>query len=458
MRKSRLAAANYTDQEPSYIKIIKKGIWLYYLLLIFEGALRKWVLPGLATPLLIVRDPVAFVLILYGTRHNLLKLNGYLMAVTVIGVLSFILAMLVGHGNLAVALYGTRILLLHFPLIFLIQKVFTEKDVTKLGIVTLWIAIPMAILIAMQFYSPQTAWVNRGIGGDEEGAGFSGALGFFRPPGTFSFTNGNTLFFGFVAVFVFYFWLTPGKINKLILIGASIGLLMSIPLSISRGLFFQIGITVIFSAIVILKKPKYIGQVLFTAFALILIFVVLSKASFFQIATGAFTSRFEVANKSEGGVESVLLDRYLGGLWSALSLSFDKPFFGIGIGAGTNVGSNLLTGQQQFLGGEGEWGRLVAELGPILGIIIIFIRMGMSVEVAVGSYKHLVKGDILPWMLLSFGLLTLPQGGWAQPTSLGFCTITGGLMFASLNKSMPYKKGGITKRVISVSPNASRQV
>jgi hypothetical protein len=36
-----------------------------------------------------------------------------------------------------------------------------------MGIATLWIAIPMAILIALQFHSPQSAWVNRGVGGEE---------------------------------------------------------------------------------------------------------------------------------------------------------------------------------------------------------------------------------------------------------------------------------------------------
>ena len=49
--------------EDKSIDLLKKGIWLYFLLLIFEGALRKWLLPGLATPLLVVRDPIAMFLL-----------------------------------------------------------------------------------------------------------------------------------------------------------------------------------------------------------------------------------------------------------------------------------------------------------------------------------------------------------------------------------------------------------
>ena len=38
---------------------IKKAIWFYIFLLIFEGALRKWVLPGMSNILLLAREPVA---------------------------------------------------------------------------------------------------------------------------------------------------------------------------------------------------------------------------------------------------------------------------------------------------------------------------------------------------------------------------------------------------------------
>ena len=122
---------------------------------------------------------------------------------------------------------------------FAIGKIFNHEDVEKLGKATLWISLPMVVLTGLQFYSPQSAWVNRGVGGDESGAGFQGALGFFRPPGTFSFTNGNALFFAFTSVFIFYFLLQPNKINKTLLICSGIALIASVPISISRTLIFQ---------------------------------------------------------------------------------------------------------------------------------------------------------------------------------------------------------------------------
>src|SRR3546814_1990531 len=55
------------------INLLKQGIWVYFILLIFEGALRKWVLPGLATPLLVVRDPVALLLLLADRKSTRLN-------------------------------------------------------------------------------------------------------------------------------------------------------------------------------------------------------------------------------------------------------------------------------------------------------------------------------------------------------------------------------------------------
>jgi hypothetical protein len=37
---------------------IRRLIWLYLVLWLIEGGLRRWFLPGLATPLLLIRDPL----------------------------------------------------------------------------------------------------------------------------------------------------------------------------------------------------------------------------------------------------------------------------------------------------------------------------------------------------------------------------------------------------------------
>lgn len=262
---------------PAVVHRLKLGVWAYFFLLIFEGALRKWFLPGLASPLLVVRDPLVVWLLLAAVYYRLFPINGYTIGSLLIGFVSMFTAVLLGHGSLPVAVFGSRILLLHVPLVFVIGQLFTPDDVVKLGRLTLWIALPMTVLIALQFYSPQSAWVNRGIGGDTEGAGFSGALDFFRPPGTFSFTSGNSLFYGLVACYVLYFWLHPERINRLLLLGATVALLAALPLSISRTLLFELGLSMAFAGVAVLFQPRYARQMGLMAGGAVLALLVLSQ-------------------------------------------------------------------------------------------------------------------------------------------------------------------------------------
>lgn len=412
--------------------ILKKGIWIYFVLLIFEGSLRKWILPGLATPLLLIRDPLAIWLLLYSWKCKLLEFDIYIFSMVCIGFIGFFLALLIGHKNLGVAIFGTRILIFHFPLMFVIGKIFNRRDVISMGNIILYMAIPMTVLVAIQFYSPQSAWVNRGLGGDIGGTGASGAMGFFRPPATFSFNTGTVQFYSLVACFVFYFLFKPANINRLLLGAACICVIALIPLSISRTLLFQLSLTLSFSIVAALTRPKFLGRIIVGFGAVLLIVSVLGNLAFYNTAIVVFTDRFTSANNSEGGLEGVFLNRFLGGMISALSGNEILPFFGLGIGMGTNAGSKLLTGDISYLIAEGEWARLIGELGPLFGILVILIRSLFCFKLIVVCYKKLLSNDFLPWMLLSFGFLIILQGQWAQPTTLGFSTLAGGLILASL--------------------------
>ena len=429
-----LARANkkVTTVDPN--QILKTWIWVYFFLWVFEGALRKWFIPALSMPLLLVRDPIVLWLLIMAARRGLLKVNIYLTGMVVLGVVTLLTTVVLGHGNIPVALYGARTLLLYFPMIFVIGRVFNQDDVIKMGKIILTIAIPMTILLGLQFYSPQSAWVNRGVGGDEAGAGFGGALGFFRPPGTFSFTNGTTCFYSLVAPFLIYFWLNPQKIKRTILLGATGALVIAIPLSISRGLSFQVALSVIFLMIAVSRNPKYFGKILMGTVLVVVALALLSNLKFFATATEAFTDRFTGANESEGGlVEGVLGERVLGTLTKAITSSTDESVFGFGVGSGTTLGANLLKDDRVALMADFEWMREIGELG-LMGLLLIGLRVGLAIKISVASYRKLKEGNILPWLLMSVGVVIVMQGQWHQSTALGFCALIGGIWLASLRK------------------------
>ena len=416
------------------LKQLKIGFWLYFFLLFFEGALRKWVLPGLATPLLIVRDPVAIWMLYLAISSGVVFINDYIKLMWAITVLAVFTSLIFGHGNLVVALYGFRITAFHFPLIFIFASVLTKEDVKKAGEVLLGINIVMTLLVAVQFFSPQSAWVNRAVGG-EEGSGFMGAAEYFRVPGTFSFTNGLSLFYGFVAPFILFFWINGKKYKvsfRALLVISTLCLFAAIPLSVSRTVLFEIIITLIFLLVAGSSSKALWGRLIMTLIFAAGFFMILRNFYFFQTATNVFMERFTTANEQEGGFEGVFLDRFLGGMIGAISESGDSAFWGHGLGMGTNAGAKLMSGNVQFLIAEQEWGRIIGEIGILLGMGMILIRAYLTYRLVKLSWPAVSLNNILPWLLCSFSLLSLLQGQWAQPTALGFATVSVGLTIAAL--------------------------
>lgn len=421
--------------------LYRKAIWIYIFLLIFEGALRKWFLPSLATPLLLVRDPIAIWLTIIGLQKGWIK-SGYAKTMMAVASLSFFLTIAIGHHNLFVALFGCRIYIFHFPIIFVMGKVLTRIDLLKIGQFILWMSIPMTILIFMQFHSPQTAWVNMGVGG-EGTAGFSGAMGYMRPPGTFSFTNGYVAFQAIVGCYLLYYILMNNTLpkeyqfSKTILIILTGCYLLSIPTSISRTHFFQTCVFLLFLFFAAMRKDNLKGKFLKFAIVAIIAGVILYISGLGGVSIEAFIERFEGANKAEGGVEGVVGNRYIGGMLEAFRFN-NTPIFGYGLGLGTNIGAKLIGGAGRDSFGfyaEAEWQRIIGESGLLIGAIIILVRLLLALEIFKRSYQKLIyKQDLLPWMLCSCMLLFLPQGQLGQPTSLGFTILSAGLSLASLKK------------------------
>lgn len=422
-------------------KSMKNAIWLFFFLLIFEGGLRRWFLPGLATPLLLVRDPVAIYLMYKAYRTSIFPKSIWVSFIILLGFISIFTALYWGHGNFFVALFGARVLIIQIPVLFIIGKVFHKDDVIKIGKAVLLISIPMAILITIQFYSPQSAWVNKGVGNDTNGAGFNGSGEYFRPPGTFSFITGVSSFFSFAACYIFYFWINPHLIKKYLLVMGTIAFIISIPTSISRSLFFQAVIIFLFFLLAKSNQPGFLKNILQIVLGAIIVLIILSKVNFLNTQIDAFTDRFTTANEQEGGLDGVFVDRFLGGLTGAF-IDIDDPhcFFGLGIGMGTNVGAQLLSGKTAFLISEGEWGRIIGESGILIGILIILFRILMTFEITTKAITALKNGNQLPWMLLGYGFLQILQGTWSQPNGLGFYVLIGGLIIGAFNTKTNFSK------------------
>lgn len=417
------------------IKTLKKGFYLFFILLLTEGGLRKWVLPSLSDALLIVRDPVAIWMLFYSIKHGIFKNNTIIVSSLFIASVSVVTALAIGHGNIFVALYGARIFIIYIPLLYLFGRILTKDDVFKAGKWLIYSSIPMTLIMIAQFYSPQSAWINRGVGGNMEGAGFSGALGYFRPSGTFSFISGLANYYSLVFPFILYAWIDKDnkiRIKKYILVTASFLYISAIPFSISRTLLMTTIVSISYYLLIVVKDRKRTGQIIGTFIAIVSIFGVLYLSGIIRVGLEAFLARFEAANQGKG-VEESIIGRFIDSLFGPLANLENLPFWGVGIGLGTNAGAKLATGANVFLVAEEEWGRLLGELGIVGGLAMIAVRLKIGVQLLFQSFQR-IKNNSLPWLLASNIVLHIIQAQWAQPTSLGVSVLGGGLLIASLKK------------------------
>ena len=147
--KSRNFKKAISDQEVSDFSFMKKLIWLYFYLLLFEGALRKWFLPSLSDGLLIIRDPVAIWIYFIAYSQGIFPNNNkYLLKCFQWTILAVILSILINSAHLFSIAYGARTNLLHFPLIFVMARVLNWNDVIKFGKAFLILALPMTWVVA----------------------------------------------------------------------------------------------------------------------------------------------------------------------------------------------------------------------------------------------------------------------------------------------------------------------
>ena len=458
---------NFDNPEEKAKHRIRQLIWLYFWLLIFEGALRKWVIPPLSNPLLIVRDPVAVAIYFYALRARVFPKNAWMIVLAAIAVLTVIctyvqlLPYISPKAITLVCIYGFHANYLHLPLIFVMGKVMRPEDLRRLGWWTLALLVPMVLLMIAQFRAAPDAFLNRTAGG--EGEMITTAMGKVRTAATFSFVVGVMSFFALATAFLIWGVLKPGIYKNWLLMGAAGALLIGIVVSGSRSVVGACVLVVASLAFVLLLRPDALNRFGQVMVVVVVLGFVVSRTPVFKEGMKVMTTRFtEVAEASETSVTGSIFGR----LWNDFSEPFyvlDKaPFLGFGLGIGTNAGAKLLTGHALFLLTEDEWSRIFLESGPILGLSYVLWRCLLSLRIAWLCLKAILVGNVLPLLFLSSTFLSMVSGQFGQPTILGFAVFVMGLTLAALGsgESQPRRRpvvpGKNAPRVRGRSPYAAQ--
>jgi hypothetical protein len=429
---------NTDDSEEKAKGYIRQLIWLYFWLLLVEGALRKWVVPQLSNPLLIVRDPVALGIYFFAIRARVFPRNSWTVALAIIATLTLLatFAQLLPYIPLKmialVAGYGVHANYFHLPLIFVMARVLRPEDLRKFGWWILLLLIPVSILLVAQFRAAPDAFVNRTAGG--EGEMMTAAMGKVRTAGPFSFVIGVVAYYSLATGYLIWGVLTKGIYKNWLLAAAGIALIIGIAVSGSRSVVAACAVVVASLLVVIVLRPKMINRFVQVLIVVLVLAFVVSRTPIFKEGMRVITTRFaEVAEASEQTVAGSVVSR----LWSSFSEGFyvltKAPLLGYGLGIGTNAGAKLLTGHALFLLTEDEWSRVFLESGPILGVVYILWRCILAVRIGWLCLRSVLLGNLLPILLFSSAFLPMISGQFGQPTILGFVVFVTGLALAAFN-------------------------
>jgi hypothetical protein len=417
--------------------LLKKLFWAYFLLLIFEGALRKWIVPELSAPLLLIRDPVGLLILLEAFRtnkwpHKWSGITGFL----AVAILLLCAAQLIVLSNpWTAAVYGLRSYLLPFPVAFAMGENFTAEDLRKFGLCTLWILLPLTALEVAQYMAPPSSFLNKGA--YEGGSQLYYIAAHSRASGTFSFVAGPTNYVPLAAAFILYGLLNERIAKKWLLWAAAGAAMLSIPMIGARTVVFELAGVVACMGIATMFGVSQLTKVFKIAAPVTAVFLLVSLLPIFSKAALSFETRFTEANRSEGGSarRAVATRAFAPVQYQLETTDYTKNPIGIGMGRGAAAISKLMTGSVTFITGEGELGRAIAELGPIPGVAFMAFRLILAVFLLAQALGEARNQEPLALLLAPLTLASLLFSVCEQPTEQGFMVMGMAFTLAALKLS-----------------------
>ncbi|MDM0012625.1 hypothetical protein QTH87_09310 [Variovorax sp. J22P168] len=403
------------------------------LVLVFEGAVRKWGSASATIPLLLLRDVLAIYVIAYAFTHgHLQRQRGVTMVLLVWScmVVAWGLFQLVaGQSSPIILLIGLRFWLLYIWFAVAAAAAMNETDYRVAVLTAVWILVIMVPLALVQSVSPPGARINSQVGGEEDEI-FLVAAGVVRTTGFFSFTLGYTTYLALVAPLVFGV-LAARKRNPLQSLFAVLALAGLVAGSLVSGSRATIVYAIVFLPAYFLGRLWFARGPARTRAALAVFGGVILIGVLLFVFSGAIeiaSQRFETAAESED-------------FWvRLLTIFIGEPYvhdrvdwLGLGLGLGSNLASYVRIGSQEFALAEFEAGRILLE-GGLLGYAYTALKVGV---IAVGVSKSLILSyrvrspyPVLLWLAVSLALLTWSSiGQLSAHGMLGILLAMGLLVF-----------------------------
>lgn len=368
----------------------RQAIRFALVLLVFEGAIRKWLLPGAQDLIYFAKDVI--LLGAYGGFFRARAAGTVRYKPPTLPVLYFVLGMSAVLGvldifnpnlpNLLVGILGFKAYFLYVPLMLIVPALFdSDAEIYQFLRRYALVAIAVGVLAITQFFSPSTSVLNTyaWTTNDYQYVATFGTSAYVRVTGTFSFITGYTSYLLAVSILILIVlgassWRFRGNLLLFTAFGMTIlGMFMSgsrgpvAMLALISPLYWWLGVA----------REGRAGAV-FGRAILALAVVAAFLAYFGGDAVGAFYGR---ATKTTD-----MQSRFSSPLESPFLLLADAGPLGLGIGATHQTAAAVTPGIAPYswlhgLAVEVESGRIMIELGAV-GFLAVFGVRFMLVALA----------------------------------------------------------------------------
>jgi len=394
-----------------------------YVLLIFEGAIRKWLFPSLSQYIFFIRDPFVLAAYWLAFKHGFYpRGNFFFTAGLAFGFTGLLLAgvQILSQGGsvdamLMLAAYGWRNYFFYIPLAFVIGVAFQRPDLERLTRISLTLVVPMAVLAFLQFAAPLDSPINVGRGADAtmQFRGMTVDKDHPRPMGTFTSNVGQKQFVVSCLALALALWLSPAArrfVKPWLLLPATAAILACFAVSGSRGAMLHGGIVFLSAVVcaVVIRRggvsaraliwPAVIGVVAVTLYPIL-----------FPEGYNSFMHRWDTAAASETRYfRWGIFGRALYGFIDFIYFMDDAPLVGYGLGVAGNASTTLgLRDVTGFTGwAETDWARHIIDLGPVVGVIFIVYRIAFVTWLTAHCLSA-ARRNVDPLSLLLLGYVSI---------------------------------------------------
>lgn len=359
--------------------IARRFVVLFFLAMILEGGLRKWVIPAYGMPLQILRDLIPFLGVLVLLLNSRLKRPPhYFDKGVAFFFIYFVFAVIAAPFSLDsgwfTILLGLRTHFAYIPLVFLVTYGFRDlEEIHKFLSLLVFSSIPILLLALVQNNLPAGHLLNIYASGEAAEAHF-GLDSLVRASGTFPYITGMQLYATFITVITFYLWITSEKKIKTLF---SFILVLAFFTTLATGSRSSVLWAVIQVALISLVASRYVTRRLGVISLLILCLMGYFLLEIFSGQYLAFSQRLSGSSDIGWRLHADYIQ------W--LAVGFDS-FFGNGLGI-----AHQSVGGKSGLGGfvyESELSRVAYEIG-FLGVLffvafklyLIYISFNLALKV-----------------------------------------------------------------------------